>query len=565
MENYKNNLQLYNENCKKLVYPLETIWHRVKRTADKYPRSTALMYLNKKITYEEMTKKIERLHSALVSAGVRKGDRVMVCLPDIPQAVYLLYAINRMGAVACFVHPLSSEREVADYIKLTKSTCLVMLCSLYERVKSVLSDLTVILTSPFDEAGVLATFSYNLKNIGNIKSAADLQKSSQGIFIWKDLMNNKEGKVCDCVPVSCFEPAVILFSGGTTGKSKGVVISSFALNAMGVQTGCVCGCNIKGKVMLTALPFYHGFGLGVCVHAVLICGGSCALVPRFSAEVLVKSIKKYRPNFLCGVPTMFEAILRCDCKGEPDLSCLRGVFCGGDSLTENLRNKFDGYLKERGATVRIREGYGLTECVAVSCLTPENSHRKHSIGLPLPDMSYKICKVGTTDEMPLGEEGEICITGPTLMLSYLDDRAETDKAIRLHKDNRRWLHTGDAGVMDGDGYVYFRQRIKRMIISSGYNVYPNEIEELMCAHPSVERCFVVGVKDSYKMQRIKAFVVVKEGVIPSEGLKDTLFEYCRENLPRHTPVSEIEFLDTLPVTSCGKIDCRKLENMSQVP
>lgn len=556
MENQKNRLQICSEYCKKPVYPLETLWQTVNRTGNKNPNSTALMYLNKKVTYKEMLKKIAKVHSALVSAGVKKGDRVTLCLPDIPQAVYLLYAINRMGAVACFVHPLSSQIEITEYIRLTKSTCVVTLDTLYEKFKGVAEEITVILTSPYDEAGGFESSLYSFKNY----KTTNILRRKKRVLLWKSLVNNKEVKMYDGVSVSCFEPAVILFSGGTMGKSKGVVISSFALNAIGVQTGLVCGCDVCDKRMLTVLPLYHGFGLGVCVHAMLMHGGCSVLIPRFTAETFVKSIKKYRPNFLCGVPTMFDAILKYDCKGKLDLSCLRGVFCGGDSLSQKLKLKFDRYLKENGATVKIREGYGLTECVAVSCLTPCNFSRQGSVGIPLPDMCFKICKRNTTDEAPIGEEGEICICGPTLMLSYLDDKAETDKALKLHKDGKRWLHTGDAGVMDEDGFVYFRQRIKRIIITSGYNVYPSQIEELLNSHPAVEKCCVTGVKDSYKVQRIKACIVVKKG-LPSGGeLRQELFDYCGRNLPRYTPVSEIEFAESLPTTRYGKIDYRRIEN-----
>ena len=328
---------------------------------------------------------------------------------------------------------------------------------------------------------------------------------------------------------------------------------------MAVQTACMSNCQVLGRTMLAAMPVFHGFGLGVCNHTVLIHGGCSILIPRFSAKRYGKLIKKYRPNFIAGVPTLFEAITRCKCLKGADLSCLKGVFSGGDSLSEKLKEKFDGYLKEHGARVKIREGYGLTECVTASCLTPYNTERRGSIGIPFPDTYYEICKVNTTQALPCGQVGEICITGPALMLGYLNNEEETRKALKEHRDGRIWLHTGDAGMMDEDGFVYFRYRIKRLIVTSGYNVYPAQAEQILCTHPAVKQCCVVGVKDSYKMQRVKAFAVLKEEFKGDKKLEAELIAYCRTKLAFYAVPSQIEFLSKLPLTKLGKVDYRRLE------
>ncbi|MBQ8001728.1 MAG: acyl--CoA ligase [Ruminococcus sp.] len=530
-----------------LHYPEITLWQALWRIACKYPHSTALIYMNRKISYKEMTERIACVQTGLESLGVRRGDKVTVSLPNTPQAVYLLYALSRMGAVACFVHPLSAGRELEEYVRITDSRCVVMLSSQYRALRNkekIFEDKTVIVTNPWDE--LIPRYSI----VGGAYNKVNP-------LCWQRMMKAKAEKTDEAENISAQSPAVVLFSGGTTGKPKAVLISSFSLNAMAIQTAQMAHCEIRGSRMLAVMPVFHGFGLCVCVHAVLMHGGCSVLLPRFSAEKCGKIVKKYRPTFLAGVPTMFEAITRCKCLRGADLSSIHGVFCGGDTLSEKLREKFDGYLKEHGSDAKIREGYGLTECVTASCLTPYNIQRKESIGIPFPDMYYKICDFESTQEVPYGTVGEICITGPALMLGYLNDEEETNRVLKLHGDGHRWLHTGDAGVMDADGFVYFKQRIKRIIVTSGYNVYPSQIEELLCAHPAVESCCVLGVQDSYKMQRVKAFVVPKQGVT-DEKLTTVLLQYCRDNLARYAVPSELVLVNSLPVTRLGKVDFARL-------
>ena len=236
-----------------------------------------------------------------------------------------------------------------------------------------------------------------------------------------------------------------------------------------------------------------------------------------------------------------------------------GVFSGGDSLSVELKAKVDAFLTAHGAKVQIREGYGTTECVTASCLTPVGFARPGSIGIPFPDTYYKIVRPETTEEVEAETEGEICVSGPSVMLGYLDNPEETALALRRHTDGRIWLHTGDLGKMDADGFVYFRQRIKRMIITSGYNVYPSQLENIIDGHPKVLLSCVIGVKDPYKMQRVKAFVVLRPEFTPSEAIRQELFAYCRERIAKYAMPYDIEFRDELPKTLVGKVAYRVLE------
>jgi long-chain acyl-CoA synthetase len=300
------------------------------------------------------------------------------------------------------------------------------------------------------------------------------------------------------------------------------------------------------------------------------------LVPRFNAKSYVKLLKHRRPNYIAGVPTLFEALLRLDGTEHLDLSPLRGVFSGGDALSPELRRRVDEFLYTRGSTVPVREGYGLTECVTASCLTPETGSPEGSIGLPFPDTLYKIVEYdiekspreapqGETSprELPRGETGEICISGPSVMPGYDDDPDETAQTLRVHDDGRVWLHTGDLGAMDEAGFVYFRGRIKRVIVSSGYNVYPFRVETVLNAHGLVMQSCVVGVADDYRMQRVKAYVVLRE---TSPALKDmsreaiiaALEAHCRRQLAPFERPREYEIVPELPKTLLGKVAYTKL-------
>ena len=289
-------------------------------------------------------------------------------------------------------------------------------------------------------------------------------------------------------------------------------------------------------------------------------GGRCILIPRFTAKSYAKQIVKYKCNFIAGVPTLYEALLRLPSMDNADLSSLKGVFSGGDSLSIELKKKFDKFLYDHHAVIQVREGYGTTETVTACCLTPTHIYKEGSIGLPFPDTYIKIVKPGTDEELPYGEEGEILLAGPTVMKEYMNHPDETAKTLRKHDDGLTWVYTGDLGVMDEQGFIYFRGRAKRMIISSGYNVYPGQIENILDANDMVQMSCVIGVPDAYKMQKVKAFVMLKPGVEANEGTRDALLGYCRKHVAKYAMPYDIEFREELPKTLVGKVAYRVLED-----
>jgi len=296
----------------------------------------------------------------------------------------------------------------------------------------------------------------------------------------------------------------------------------------------------------------------VCVNAVLMVGGKSILVPLFSADTVAKLLRKKRPNLLVGVPTLYEALARDPSLAKADLSCLRACFCGADTLPRPVKEGFEKRVTERGGSVKLLEGYGLTEAVTAIMATPLEEYREGSIGVPFPDMRAKICRAGSIDEAPAGEEGEICVSGPAVMLGYLDDAEATAQALRLHADGRTWLHTGDLGKMDADGFFYFTVRAKRMIKSSGFNVYPAQVEAVLYQHPLVAEACVAGVPDPSQVERVKAFVVLKDASRATGETEQALIAHCRESLIKWSCPREIEFRGELPKTRIGKLDYRAL-------
>lgn len=541
-----------------LEYSARTISGRVEEMVRRYPDYKAYEFMGKETTYTEMWAKINDCARSLKAIGVRENDRVMICMPNCPQAVNMFYAINMVGAVAVMVHPLSAESEIAFYLRDSGAVAAITLDQFYPKFEKIMGmvDLqALIITSVADELKPLLAVGYFLTQ--GRKDMVTRPRSNA--IMWKEFL--KRGKPIEIYKIKrkAQDPCAILFSGGTTGVTKGILLSNLNFNALSKQIVATNPIFNPGDSMLAVMPVFHGFGLGVSIHSMLANGGRCILIPRFNAKSYAEMLGKYKPNFIAGVPSLYEALLRNTTLEGLDLSCLKGVFSGGDSLSPELKKRFDAFLTEHGATITIREGFGTTECVTASCLTPIHNQREKSIGIPFPDTYYKIVKPGTEDEVPYGDEGEICLAGPTVMMEYVDQPEETANTRRIHADGLTWIHTGDLGVMDEDGFVYFRQRIKRMIITNGYNVYPSQMEGILDACEYVQMSCVIGVPDPKKIQKIKAFIVLKPGFVPTEAIKTAIMDYCRSHIAKYALPYDIEFRDDLPKTLVGKVAYRKLE------
>ena len=551
-------LKYYDTTPATLNYPHLTMYQMVAAAAKAYPNNTAYIFMGKETKFSAFHDRILAAAKGLYAMGIRKGDRVTICMANTPQAVDCFYALNRIGAIPNMIHPLSAPKEIAFYLNFSKSKAILTLDQFYNKVAEIVPELenptTILIAKVADEL----PFPLNVIYPHTKGGKHPLPKS--GYTLWNNMVAAGRNTNLPAHDGDAYECAAILYSGGTTGTTKGIMLSSMNFNALGLQTIAASGFgSVAGMKMLSIMPVFHGFGLGIGIHTALTGGAACILVPQFSVKVYSDTLLKYRPELIPGVPTLFEALLRAEDLREADLSFLKGIFCGGDSLSTELKKKVDAFLKAHGCAEQIREGYGTTECVTASCLTPKDYAREGSIGIPFPDTYYKIVKPGTNNERLAGMEGEICVSGPTIMMGYMDNPDETASAVRRHEDGRLWLHTGDLGHMDEDGFIYFHQRLKRMIISSGYNLYPSQLENIIDSHEKVLLSCVIGVKDDYRGQKVRAYVVPIPGIEPTDALKDELMAHCARHIAKYACPREIEFRTELPKTLVGKVAYRVLE------
>ncbi len=524
--------------------------------AKKYPDYQAIDYMGTKFTFDAFIKLIDATAKALASLGVKAGDTVTLSLPNIPNTLALFYALNKLGARAAMTHPLSTDVELTHYVGQTGSRFAVTCDLFFGRFEQMLNDgklekLVIAHISDYLPAVKKAGFKITKgRKINKVPEREDVVQ-------WKDFMRGGVKATDAANPKDSKEGSVVLFSGGTTELPKGILLSSYNFNALAASAKAITGL-MPGDSILAILPVFHGFGLGLCVHTCLCAGAKVVLVPEFSAKNYIANLIKHRPSFIAGVPTLFEALMRDENFKKVDFSRLKGAYSGGDSLYPGIKRRFDNMIMSQGSKVGLKEGYGLTETVTACVISPDK-YRENSIGLPLPNILCKICEPNTESELPYGEEGEILATGPQLMLEYINAPEATAEALRVHADGRTWLHTGDLGTMDADGYIYFKNRIKRVLKVSGMSVYPVQVEQVIESHTLVFKACVIGVPDDYQMTSVKAFCVLNDKTVDKEKAKQDILAHCHKHLIKWSVPRDIEFRDALPQTLVGKVAYTKLE------
>ena len=548
-------LRYYGRVPASLEYPESTLYEAVAASARRVPDAVAWDFLGTTSTYRRLLAEIDRCAALLASLGLKRGDRFLISMPTTPQGVIAFYAANRLGAVPALIHPLSTAPEIAHYLDASGARVALALDAFYGALAAAAPKRpleTILLARIPDYLPPLKALGFRLTKGRKIPRVPEDRR----VVWWSDAM----AKSYSDIPSSQTgpsDPAAILFSGGTTGRPKGVVLSNRNFIAEGMQAAAWGGLE-QGDSILAILPIFHGFGLGVCVNAALMAGGKSILVPVFEPAATAKLLRSKRPSVMVGVPTLFHALASDRSLARADLSCLKACFSGADTLPRPVKERFEKLVAARGGRVRLLEGYGLTEAVTAIMAMPPNEYREGSIGVPFPDMEAKVCAPGSEREVAAGEEGELCVAGPAVMLGYLDDPEATAQALRAHADGRTWLHTGDLVRRDEDGFFYFVLRLKRMIKSSGFNVYPTQVEAVLHGHPAVAEACVVGVPDPAQVERVKAIVVLADPLQDNEAMKEELTAYCRERLIKWSCPREIEFRRELPKTRVGKVDYRAL-------
>ncbi len=539
-------------------YPRATMYESVMQSVNRVPDKIAWDFMGTQCSYREFSSLIDTCADALAGLGLKKGDTITISMPTSPQGIICFYAANKLGAVASMIHPLSTEAEIQFYLTLSNSTMALTLDAFYGKFAAVMEKTPckrLILTKIGDFLSPVKRFGFWLTKGRKIPPVPE----DESVSFWQETMARSWPKQPK-IKMNPDDTAVILYSGGTTGKPKGIMLSNMNFISEGMMVA-TWGNLDETDSILAILPIFHGFGLGVCINAAFMGGAKSILVPQFTPEIVAKLIRNKKPSFFIGVPTLYAALCKNKDFQQAQLSCLKAAFCGADTLPGTVKEDFEAIVRKQGGDVKLLEGYGLTEAVTAIMAMPMTTYREHSIGVPFPDMDAKIVVPDTIETAKLGDDGEICLAGPAVMKGYLNQKEETDKTLKVHSDGKTWLHTGDIAHQDKDGFFYFKLRQKRMIKSSGMNVYPAQIEDLLYQHPKVGEACVIGVPDPDQVERVKAFVVKAKGVEDHDTvLEKELIAHCRKNLIKWSCPRSIEFRTELPTTLVGKVAFKVLED-----
>lgn len=553
----------YNECDMELEIPNSSIYDYFENKVIKYKDKYCIDYYGRKVKYTELLDRIDDCAKGLSDMGVQKGDVVTICLPNTLEGIVAFFATNKIGAIVNFIHPSSSENEIKDSLNEVESKVIIVIDNNYFKIENIIKKTKLqkaIIVSVLHYMPLFNKLKYQFHNKVTLK----LSKNNKKYITWQSFMENADNfYLKEYVQVGeKNDPSIILHSGGTTGTPKGVVLSNG--NLIAFVESAIRGQKYltEGDTCLALMPIFHGFGI---VHSVLypLCiGMNVILRHKFDVKEYCEMLEKYKPQILMGVPTLFESLISEWDNKSTKLDFIKCILVGGDTLKAGLRDQINEFLEKNGATIKVCAGYGLSEAVCGVALGDPSNSKDDAIGIPLPGIYVGIFSQ-TDEEVPYGEEGEICVCGPTVMLGYYNNEKETNIALHVHKDGNVWLHTGDIGTMDEDGFLTYTNRSKRMIISSGYNVYPNRIEKLLETHPAVMLCSVVGIPHKHKMEVPKAFIVLNKDYKRSELLILELKKLCRKNLPKYAWPCDYEFMEKLPTTKVGKIDFKKLQESTK--
>jgi len=527
-----------------LEYPDVTIHQLLERSAERYPGNTATIFMGGRLTFSELLDKVYRFAAALADLGVKKGDRVAIMLPNTPQAVIAFFGALKAGATVVEFNPLYVEREIEHQVKDSGARIMVALDLLLGRISKIRDKAgleKVIWT------GIKDFLPFPLNLLYPIKAKREGQlvqvPTGEGNYLFTDLLKRYPPDP----PAYEFRPAddvaCLQYTGGTTGVSKGCMLTHRNLVANVTQVSkWMPGLKEGGERILTVLPLFHSYGMTTCMNLAAAIAGTMILIPRFVVEDILKAIQKHRPTLFPGAPTMYIGVINHPDVQNYDLKSVNACISGSAALPVEVQKRF-----EELTGGRLVEGYGLSEASPVTHCNPIFGLRKTGcIGLPFPDTVSKIVDIETGEkDLPIGETGELVVRGPQVMKGYWSRPDETAATLR-----NGWLYTGDIARMDEDGYTYIVDRKKEMILASGYNIYPREIEEVLYEHPKVLEAAAIGAPDEYRGETVKVFVVLKEG---QQATAEEIIDFCRDKLAKYKVPKLVEFRDELPKTIVGKV------------
>jgi len=553
-------LKYYSEEAINAPLPECTIYEYLLENNKAYPEDIALEYLGSKISYGKLFANIDSCEKALTAVGVIAGDIVTVALPSIPEVLYIVYALNKIGAVANMIHPLAGEQEILHYLNEVHSKVAII----YDGTFKIIRD-SIYKTSVKKAVVVSAgdSLPFGIQQLYKMKNKLPKFGSDEKFMNWKQFV--QMGKKVVAVPVKKDPTSVAIIShtGGTTGEPKGVMCSDRNFNALIWQIGCNLPHGRQERYLVVLPPFIN-YSLANAMLEPLSFGFRVILIPAYDPNKFDKYIKKYQPNHISSIPAYWEACLANENLKKMDLSCLKYILYGGDAMNVKKEEEINELFLSRGAQMKLRKGLGSTEMVSAATITYDDCNMPGSVGAPLVKVNCKIVEPGTFDELTYNTEGEICFSGDTLMLGYYNKPEATDEIVKVHSDGQRWLHTGDLGYITENGVLFVSGRIKRIIMTKGKDgvvtkMFPDRIEKTILEHPAVDSCCVIGVEDKIRIHYAKAAVVLAPGYERAPQLTKEIVDICKNKLPEYMIPEEIDYRPDLPRTERGKVDYRALE------
>ena len=524
--------------------------------------ANAINYMGKIITYEELLNEIDKTTKSLIKLGIGSGDIVTLVMANIPENVYLFYALNRLGAVANIIDPRLKDDEMLEIINDTKSKHLISIDTIIKsntikKIKEKTEVKSLILVNPM-ESLELNKF---IKFISSFKKKIKLNKFKDFITSWNNFIINGQNISLENVSTSDENTkAVMVRTGGTTGRPKTVILTNKNLNEMANQHELGDYNFNKKDKFLNFLPPFIAYGICGATHMPLVLGLEDILIPKFDAKIFPKLMKKYSPNVVFGGPILYEKMMINKKTKNIDLSGFKVPVSGGDTMDIELERKINKYFKKNNCNHPVGQGYGMTEVSSSVCYSKENSYTEGSVGIPLINNSIAIFDVNTNEELTYNQEGEICIKTDTTMYGYLNNEEEYRKVIRTHDDGSVWVHTGDIGRISNNGNLFVVGRIKRMIVSNGSKIFPTTIENIISRNQQVLSCTVVGAKHKNLRTVPVAHIVLKEKNVNLEKLVSELNYEIKKELPDYYLPYTYVFRKEMPLTSINKVDYKKLEN-----
>ena len=552
-------LKYYDQKFIDQTLPALSAFEYVCQRSKNHLNDTALEYYGRKFTYADLIVNVKKTAAALRGAGVKKGDIVTVVSIMTPEIIALFYAADMIGATLNLVDPRYSVEGIREYIEEVDSHLLVCLNVVYERCRQAAKRTNVekvIVLSPADSLPPVMAVGYKL-------TTPDKNKYASNVIRWKQFIKGGEGQSTAAEPYDPDHACVVVHTGGTTGSPKGVMLTDDCFNGIALQFQAYPKLFHRGQKLMNVMPPFIAYGFACGIHLPLVLGFTVIIIPNLDPAKLGSLVLKYKPEHMFGVPTHYQQLAADPKLRDKDLSFIINYAAGGDSLSRGAEQTVNDFLAAHGARYPIAKGYGMTEVSSAATVAAGLDNKPGSVGIPMVNTVVAAFEPGTDQELPIGQRGELCISGPCLMKGYYNKPEETAILLRRHPDGRVWAHTGDMGYLDEDGFVFLDSRIKRMIIRhDGFKVFPSMIENVVSRHPAVHQCSVVGCTDKDHVQGRLPFVYIVLKADTTAKKKQVIRELermCAEELPEYVQPVAYKFISSMPMTPVGKVDYRQLE------